>query len=955
MNRTSTANHVLTILFSLSILLIFTGCLQKINNANEEENDKYDGPDKAMDFEVNRTKDPATGTVPTDRLLRAMQYTDSFKAQLPFQLIAGYGSWTERGPNNDAVGSSNGNTRANSGITSGRIRAIWPDLNDATGKTVFVGGVNGGLWKTTDITSSPATWTLINDFFSNMAITSICQDPSNKQNLYFGTGEAYFNADAVRGVGIWKSTDGGATWNQLASTVTYLRCAKIACDATGNVYLADRNTGILRSTNGGTSWTNITPSTATTVRAADIEISSTGRMHVSIGIFDATSFYFYTDNPSTTTTAVSVGNWRTATTAYPTTNVDRTELACSGNTLFALPATNASDDVLTIYKSTDGGVTWAATGSTPAFTSSQGWYCLAVDIDPSNSNNVIVGSLDCYKTTDGGTSWSQISTWVGTTPVNQYVHADQHIIKWYDGGNKLLIGCDGGIHYSSDNGSTIGDRNSGLRIKQFYSCAIHPSSTNYFLAGAQDNGSHQFSTAGLGSTVEVTGGDGAFVKIDQKTPTNQFTSYVYNQYRRSTNGGVSWSNANLSSTTGQFINPIDYDTLSTIMYCGNSAGTFRRWTNPLVGTASASVTITALNSNSVTAVTVSPYTSNRVYFGTTNDGGTTRVCYVDAANTIASGSAGTNISTGLPTNVTTSCVAVGTDDNHLMACFSNYGVQQVWVSTNNGTSWTNIDGDLPDMPVRWCMFVPGSNNTQAILATEAGVYLTLFINTGGTTNWIPSSTFPTVRTDMLQYRSSDGIIAAATHGRGLWTQPYYTIVPTNNFLLKGKWQNNTTVELTWEYEGSSATSMDIQKSTDAIHFNKVGSVPYNGKSYRFVHSPGQTNVYYRIKSNETTGNDRYSNSIRLSKNNSANALSLQRIFPNPVQKDINIAFTVSAKGPVIYLVTNLAGQIIMKKEENLQFVGAYNKNFSLLGIPPGVYTLTLVSGTERRSQKFVKE
>jgi len=952
MNKPTSTKNLFLQLISLSIFFALSGCLQKINR-NTEHGDMYDGPDKAEEFEINRTIDPATGTVPTDRLLTAMEYTDSLKAVLPFQLIAGYGNWTERGPNSDAVGASNGNTRANSGVASGRIRTIWPDLNDATGKTVFVGGVDGGLWKTTDITASPATWTLVNDFFSNMAITSICQDPSNKQNLYFGTGEAYFNFDAVRGVGVWKSTDGGTTWNQLAATVTYLRCAKIACDASGNIYLADRNTGILRSTDGGATWTNITPASSASVRAADIEISSTGRMHVSIGLFEATSYYFYTDNPSTTSTAVSAGNWRTATTGYPTTNVDRTELACSGNTLYALPATNTSDDVPTIYKSTDGGVTWAATGSTPAFTSSQGWYCLAVDINPSDATQVIVGSLDCYKTTNGGTTWTKISAWVGTS--GQYVHADQHIIKWYDNGNKFLVGCDGGIHYSSDGGTTIRDRNTGLRIKQFYSCAIHPSTTDYFLAGAQDNGCHQFSSTGLGSTVEITGGDGGIVHIDQNEPQYQFASYVYNQYYRSTNSGVSWTSVPLSTNQGQFINPTDYDNTANIMYCGNTAGTYRRWTNPQVGATNAAVTITSLNGNSVTAVTVSPYTSNRVYFGTTNDGGNTKLCYVDNANTIVSGSAGTDISTGLPTNTTTSCVAVGSSDNNLMVCYSNYGVQHIWVSTNNGTSWTNITGNLPDMPVRWCMFAPG-DNTKAIIATEAGVYLTLLIN-GGSTSWIPSPSFPTVRTDMLQYRASDKIVAAATHGRGLWTQPYYSIVPTNTFLLKGRWQNNTSVELSWQYdELSPVAAFDIEMSTDALHFNKVGTVPYTGSStYSFIHSPGQKNIYYRIKSNELTGMQRYSNSIRLSRTSNDNTLSISQFFPNPVQNELHVSFTISENGTTVYSITNLAGQTIWRKEEDLSFTGAFNKSWNITGIKPGVYMFTITSGAEKRTQKFVKQ
>jgi len=933
---------------------LFGSCVQN-NNTEYRKNDEYDGPEKAMEMEFNRTKDPATGTVPRDRLLSAMQHTDSLKAILPFQLIAGYGNWTERGPSADAVGTSNGNTRANSGKASGRVRTMLVDANDATGNTVFVGAVDGGLWKTTDITVSSPTWTLINDFFVNMAITSICQDPTNAQIMYFATGEGFFNADGVRGQGVWKTTNGGSTWTQLPSTTGFLRGTKIVCDAAGNIYLGDRNTGLLRSVNGGTSWTNITPAGAAGIlTVADIEVSSTGRLHVTIGLaFNTTSYYFYTDNPSTTNTTTSASNWILPTTPFPTTTTDRIELACSGNTLFALPSSSATDNVATIYKSTDGGATWAATGGQPTagWASGQGWYALGAAIDPSNANNVIVGGLEPYKTTNGGTSWSRIARWVGTT--GQYVHADIHYINIY-GSNRVLFGCDGGVHYSSDGGTTIRDRNAGLRIKQFYSCAIHPSTTNYFLAGAQDNGSHSFSTAGLGTTTEVSGGDGGFVHIDQDQPLFQFTSYVFNDYFRSTNGGATWTSVTLNSSTGQFINPTDYDDAANIMYCGNSPGTYLRWTDPQTGATNASVSITALNGNSVTAITVSPYTGNRVYFGTENDVGTTRLCYVDNANTIASGSAGTNISTGLPTNVYTSCIATGTNDNNLMVCYSNYGVQQVWVSTNGGTGWTNIDGDLPDMPVRWCMFVPGSNNTKALLATEAGVYLTQLIN-GASTAWIPSPTFPTVRTDMLQYRASDGLIAAATHGRGLWTQPYYSIMPANNFLLRGQWNTNK-VALQWEYTPLSAgATLDVESSADATHFYKVGSLnSSDSKQYSYTHIPNGNTVFYRIRSNETNGVIKYSNTIKLSKTAAGEDLEIISLYPNPAGPELNFGFR-TAKGKLVYTITGADGHQIRSQEEDLQFTGNFVRNLHVSGIAAGNYILTISNGSRKVSRQFIKK
>lgn len=910
-----------------------------------EENEEYDGPDKAVELEFRKTKDPALNRVPTERLLTALSSTMTSRID-GAAFTSAYGSWTERGPSSDVAGPS-GNSRPNGDVTAGRVRAILVDAGDATGKTVFIGGVDGGLWKTTDITTSPANWILVNDFLSNLAVSDICQDPSNKNIMYFCTGESYYNGDAVRGVGVFKSTDHGVTWNLLPSTSAYTSCTRILCDATGNVYLSTNGSGLRRSLNGGTSWTDITP-TGMSTRICDLELSSTGRMHVVGGIF-STQSYRYTDAPAT----VATGGWSAPATAFPSYAM-RAEIAVSGNTLYACPA-NASYQVPTIYVSIDGGANWAATGGQPTsgWASGQGWYSLSVVINPADANQCIVGGLDNYKTTNGGNTWTKISTWVGTT--GQYVHADQHKAVWYDNGNKLLFGSDGGIFYTSDGGTTIRDRNIGLRLKQFYSVAIHPTLTNYFLAGAQDNGSHALNGAGLTTSTEVTGGDGAFVHIDQDEPQYQFTSYVYNQYRRSSNSGVSWTSVNLNTTTGQFINPTDYDNTANIMYCGDVAGSYRRWTNPQTGSTSSAVDITSLGGNSISAVTVSPYTSNRVYFGTENDVASTKLCYVDGANSILSGSAGTDISAGLPTNVYTSCIATGTTDNNLMVCYSNYGVQQIWVSTNGGTSWTNIDGNLPDMPVRWCMFAPG-DNTKAIIATETGVWLTQAIN-GSSTSWLSSPTFPPVRTDMLQYRPADKMVVAATHGRGLWSQTSYSILPLNNFNLRGRWSGNT-AELNWTYEDLPLGSrFDVETSSDAVHYAAVGSVAKGQSSdYSFKYNPSG-NLYYRIKGIENTGSVKFSNVVRLFRSGSSGngALQIVKLYPNPVKDNLSIAFNAPAKGTANYAITTASGQVVWSKKEELAFSGNYNITESVAALKPGSYIFTVVMSGAKASQAFIKQ
>lgn len=749
--------------FMASATVILPGCFNKHDEligeteGEEEGEDGYDNPDKAALFQLERTKNPLTGDVPAGAYMKALNATLQFKSELQGNTnnVVNPLNWIERGPYSDAVGSSNGNTRANGGITSGRIDAIMVDSSDATHKTIYIGGRDGGLWKTTDITASPATWILVNDFLLNQSIIGICQDPTDYNIMYLATGESFGEGGAVRGNGVFKSTDHGITWAQLPSTSTYYYCTRILCDYQGNIYLGTRGNGLLRSTkaSGGAAWTDITP-TGLSNRIADMKITSTAgpaRLHITTGIF-STSAYRYTDIPSTVTAGTG---WNAPTTGFPALN-QRCELGVMGNILYAVPC-DASYQVPTIYKSTDGGVNWAATGGQPAsgWASGQGWYALTCAINPADPNQVIVGGLDNYKTTNGGTSWTKISAWVGTT--GQYVHADQHNLQWFDNGNKILFGCDGGIHYSSDGGTVIRDRNQGLRLKQFYSIAVHPTSTNYFLAGAQDNGTHQLNGAGLTTSVEVTGGDGAFVGIDQDEPQFQTAAYVYSNFRRSANGGTSWSSGG-SNNNGQFINPYDYDNTANKVYAGYTANNYLRWENPQSGFTYTTVPLADLG-GSVSAVTVSQYTANRVYFGTTNG----RVIRADAANATPTDV----IITPAGSSGYVSSIVLGATEQNITVTYSSYGVTNVWTSTNGGTTWTAIDGNLPDMPVYWSLYNP-DDNTKLILATETGVWETDLIN-GASTVWTPDPTFPTVRATQVKYRASDRLVAASTYGRGIWS------------------------------------------------------------------------------------------------------------------------------------------------------------------------------------------
>ena len=928
----------------------------------EDEKEGYDAAWERGLLETEKTRDPSLGYVPVERLWHALRYTENLKQENNYRALSVF--WTDRGPTFDSVGPSNGNLRAGHNYTSGRIRSFLIDASDPSGNTVFCGGVAGGLWKCTNFLSAIPNWYSVDDFLDNMAITSICQDPTNPDIMYFATGEASSNGDAVFGRGVWKSVNHGVTWTQLPSTSSYFRSFKIVCDATGKIYLAVRTTssplpyqpnGLLRSSNGGTSWINITPTDLTSnTNCTDIEISKTGKLHASFGYNGNISNYRYTDNPASVT---NVSGWN-STVELPTT-ANRIELACQGDTLYATP-TNSSNDVVSCWRSINGGINWTKTNTedfSPSPTSLQGWYSLSLAINPLNPNDIIIGGLDAYRSLNGGQTISRLTYWVGST--GPYVHADHHSAKYFVVGSELriLLATDGGLFLSRDGGVSFSDKNRNLSIKQFYSVAIHPTLPYYLLAGAQDNGCHQLTSPGLSYSTEVTGGDGAFVHIDQNEPQYQFTSYLFNQYRRSSNGGNTWKSFNLSGSQGMAINPFDYDDLNNIMYCSNGHNAVRRWNNPQTAASVATaeqVILTLTNlAGSVSALKVSPYTANRVYIG--SSGG--RLLRIDNADTLtqaAAQSMSTDISGSLFSGYL-NCISVGSNDSHLMAVFTNYGVNNVWSTNNGGVSWTAIDGTtglggLPDMPIRWAVFSP-SDNTKAILATDAGIYTTNYIN-GASTQWLPSPGFPLVRTDMLKIRKSDNTIVAATHGRGLLTGNIMAILPIKSVKLEGTIQTDGRSLLKWTTVDETVhTHYHLQYSTDGVAFSEIADLNYTTKQYK--HDLRSSVGYYRIMATENGQAPVFSNTVRVKTNNPIKGLQL-RIVPNPVTTSGSFIISDSEGGTYYWQMMNASGQILRSGKEQIVPGGSRHHSINTSTLPAGLYRIKVIQGKASVVNAFIK-
>ena len=220
------------------------------------EGDKSDHPDLFAQYERDiRTREgrnapdyPLNYKIEQILKTRNLQSTRSLNKLDKSQAL----NWMERGPGN----------------VSGRTRGIIVDPDDATNNTWFVGAVSGGVWKTTN---AGASWTNLTPDITNLATSTIAMAASNHNVIYAGTGEGFYNVDEIDGTGIWKSTDKGASWAQLASTANNKLMQNITrliidpsdentllVSANGGFnYVSSSsraNSGIFRSTDGGTSW-----------------------------------------------------------------------------------------------------------------------------------------------------------------------------------------------------------------------------------------------------------------------------------------------------------------------------------------------------------------------------------------------------------------------------------------------------------------------------------------------------------------------------------------------------------------------------------------------------------------------------------------------------------------------------------------------------------------------------
>ncbi|MDX2147908.1 MAG: hypothetical protein SFZ23_10330 [Planctomycetota bacterium] len=696
------------------------------------------------------------GQIPEGALLRAWSQRHAnaaYWASQPSPQDGGISpdNWTFRGPSN----------------IGGRTRALLVD--PTTPNVLIAGAVGGGIWRSTN---SGATWIQVDDRLRNLAICSLERDPQNPNIICAGTGEGYFNGDALSGTGIYKSIDRGLTWTLMPSTQSFDNVCRIAVSPadSNRILVAKRYGGVLLSTNAGASWTtaygaqgsffvdfNPSDPTRAIAHVIDYDFSSSQWFHRAL----------YSTNAGQT--------WQPAASGLTRVNDfnSRIELSYAPsdpNIVYASCGASGGK----VWRSNDGGVNYTLQTSETASTS-VGWYYNAIWVDPTNPNTLLVGAYHISRSINAGQSFTQVSNgYINTTQP----HPDVHLFVTDPGFNgttnrRVYVTTDGGVHrtdnvYTASTSAGWSSLQPSYNASQFYGAAGQMPS-NRVVGGTQDNGTLRV----IGSSTSATltfGGDGGFCAVDPGDPNFMYGEYVNLQIHRSTNGGASasyiYNGIADAGTNANFIAPFVLDTNDPNRML---AGGRSLWRSNNVKAATPSwAAIKPAGDSNISAIAIAQGNSDVVWVGQ-NNGKLYRTSNATAANPVWTTIDDNTALNPLPNRYPTRIVI--DPDNHarVYVAFGGFSPNNLFRTADNGASFVDVTGTgvtgLPDAPIRGIARHPRRPG-WLYAGTQVGVFTSTDDgDTWSTTNQGPAN----VSVDELVFMHNSDRLLAATHGRGMWT------------------------------------------------------------------------------------------------------------------------------------------------------------------------------------------
>ncbi len=649
------------------------------------------------------------------------------------------------------------------------------------GLTVYLGSANGGLFRSND---AGVNWTSIFDGEFAFSIGALALDPTDPNTVYCGTGEANSAVDTYDGSGLYRTTDGGTSWQYVGLEETR-RIARVAIDpwnsdrifvaAMGTQFSTDAQRGLYRSEDGGLNWSQVLFVNDST-GCADVVVNPAHPETVYCSTWERVRRPTYRR-----AFGPDCGIWRsidhgatwmrlTNGLPAPGDNVGRIALAIAPSrpsTVYAqiITGTIGGYSGRGMYRTTDGGATWTRrdiSGFTGIF-GGFGWYFGDMAVDPTNPDKIYALGQVLVRSTDGG---------VNFTGIQGNAHVDHHAM-WIDPSNpnRIYLGNDGGF-WSTTVGGTTWTQALTLDITQFYAGAIDASNPARLMGGTQDNSTPMTTGSPSGWFQALNVGDGFYCAIDPTNPAVLIAEWQNccsgGGPRRSTNSGGSWaaplagsfnSGDRYNWCTPLVMNPLNHNVILV-----GSQRVYRSTNNGVsYGTISGDLTTNTpavgLTYSTITTLDISaPDTS--LYYAGTDDGNVWR--------SPDRGASWTDISAGLPVRWVTRVTADPGDPQVVYVTLSGFSADEhiahVYRSADRGSTWKAIAGDLPDIPVNDLVVDP-ADTQRLFVATDVGVYWTA--DQGAV--WAPlGSGLPFTAVFDLTLHAPSRTLVAATHGRSQW-------------------------------------------------------------------------------------------------------------------------------------------------------------------------------------------
>ncbi len=690
--------------------------------------------------------------------------------------------WKERGPVN----------------VPGRIRGIVvaPDNVDKW----YAGTVGGGLWVTED---AGKTWENLTDYkVPNLSTSTVAVSTSNPKIIYVGTGEPFGNLDAIGGVGVLKTTNGGRSWEYLNNTKDFSGIGRLALnpDDEDNLVVASRN-GIFVTTDGGKTWAN----TFEGENVQDLNYDPTD-FNILYGGVNSIGVIKSIDGGLTWELILDKDDYNE--------NHARFELDVSPanhNKIFVsvyTPGGAATTAVSTdFYVTEDAGETFTLLGfdGDPAagnLLTGQGWYDNLLMAHPFNENIFYTGGVVAHRVqigigVSGGKKIKNKGLKYTFQPIaagyngelNDYVHVDQHGLTWISNYPekkfKLILANDGGIFhtdYLRDPGTTLNDWSTfavGLNCTQFYG-ADKRNGTQDYMAGAQDNGTWiSFTQDGANDETQylfAIGGDG-FEVLWNYDETNKFIGgSQFNGFERFVNGQrFNARHGESGSGTSPFYSKIvNANNNPNVVFSPSISGVWRSdnfaetWTlTPIPdnfslkprASSSLDVSVSIANPDHVWAGNVMSESGEFVMHVSTDNGLSYKPTtpFLDPRDGVDHDY---RIS-GLETS--------SNNENRAYVLFSGQGAAKVIKTEDLGETWEDISGfslgedrGFPDVAIHSLVEMPFDEN-RIWVGTDIGVFQTL----NGGKNWSLLAGLPAF--SVWQMKIVNNEVVMATHGRGIWT------------------------------------------------------------------------------------------------------------------------------------------------------------------------------------------